>query len=167
MNKEIAFLAGPAQWKEKLITQEDPMQLHKTLGILCLIHFAWRFSMVGADSDMGFKTYPHLTIPAICLHLLLSLSSLEFKIPEKRIKEGSRIWPEYRYCNEIEMLFYVTLLLRLLTRISQNQKNSPAFQSPQVSEISDFDWLNYLETSESSVIVYISTSHFFRMHFAA
>jgi hypothetical protein len=115
MNKEFAFLAGPAQWKEKLITQEDPMHLHKTLGILCLVHFAWRFSMVGADSDMGFKTYPRLTIPAICLHLLLSLSSIEFKIPAKRIKEGSRIWPEYRYCTKIEWLLYQISLLRLLT----------------------------------------------------
>ena len=29
-------------------------------------------------------------------HALLSASSLIFRIPKRRIKEGSRIWPEYR-----------------------------------------------------------------------
>lgn len=71
------------------------MHLHKTLGILCLLSFIWRMTQIN-DSDMGFQTKPYLTIPTLCLHLTLSLSSLEFKIPFRRIKEGSRIWPEYR-----------------------------------------------------------------------
>lgn len=45
---------------------------------------------------MGFRSRPRWTVPTLLLHLALSLSSLEFRIPSQRIKEGSRIWPEYR-----------------------------------------------------------------------
>jgi hypothetical protein len=48
------------------------------------------------DTDMGFATHPQFTIPTLILHLALNVSSFEFKIPHRRIKEGSRIWPEYR-----------------------------------------------------------------------
>ena len=81
-------------WKQKLFTTEDPIHLHKTLGILCLLSFTYRFSQVGAD--MGFASHPSFTIPTVILHLLLNLSSFQFRIPAKRIKEGTRIWPEYR-----------------------------------------------------------------------
>jgi hypothetical protein len=73
----------------------QPMHLHKTLGILCLLSFLWRMTQIN-DTDMGFQTKPYLTIPTLCLHLALSVSSLAFKIPFRRIKEGSRIWPQYR-----------------------------------------------------------------------
>jgi len=51
--------------------------------------------MIGV-SDMGFRTHPNCTVPTLLLHLALSASSFEFKIPIVRIREGSRIWPEYR-----------------------------------------------------------------------
>jgi hypothetical protein len=51
--------------------------------------------MIG-ESDLGFKTHPEWTIPTILIHLALTLSSVQFKIPAKRIKSGDRIWPEYR-----------------------------------------------------------------------
>lgn len=46
---------------------------------------------------MGFRSHPQLTVPTLLLHLLLNLTSFIFAIPQRRIKEGSRIWPEYRY----------------------------------------------------------------------
>lgn len=95
-SKEFWVTAGKAQWKERLVTKEDPTHIHKALGIACLISFIWRTTQISASADMGFQSKPYLTIPTLCLHLALSLSSLEFKIPYKRIKEGSRIWPEYR-----------------------------------------------------------------------
>ncbi|KAJ1459636.1 hypothetical protein M885DRAFT_510802 [Pelagophyceae sp. CCMP2097] len=77
-----------------LLTHEDPQHVHKVLGMSCLLHFLWRFSGVGA-SDMRFA--PSIaTLASVALHALLSVSSLIFKIPTKRIAEGSRIWPEYR-----------------------------------------------------------------------
>jgi hypothetical protein len=45
---------------------------------------------------MGFRSHPQLTVPTLLLHLLLNLTSFVFSIPHRRIKEGSRIWPEYR-----------------------------------------------------------------------
>jgi len=44
---------------------------------------------------MGFKA-SGLTAMLIACHTMLSVSSLIFKIPKVRIKEGSRIWPEFR-----------------------------------------------------------------------
>lgn len=81
-------------WKERLLTTEDPMHVHKVLGLLCLTSFIWRLSQAYSDSDMGFQTYPQWTIPTILLHWSLTLSSFVFAIPAKRIKSGDRIWPE-------------------------------------------------------------------------
>ena len=83
---------------EKLITKEDPLFVHKTLGVLVLTSYAWRFSHIWSDmeSDLGFSTLAAWTLPTLFLHLCLNLSSFEFVIPKQRIKNGGRIWPEYR-----------------------------------------------------------------------
>lgn len=83
-------------WQEKLITKEDVFHHHKVIGILVLIIMLVRFAMVGKDSDMGFLSHPQFTVPTILLHFLLNLSSFQFRIPARRIKDGGRIWPEYR-----------------------------------------------------------------------
>jgi hypothetical protein len=88
-------LTGVAAWKKQMITKEDPIHVHKTLGILCMLSYIFRIVQTGPN-DMGFVTFPALTMPTIVLHLLLNLSALEFKIPQKRISSGYRIWPEYR-----------------------------------------------------------------------
>lgn len=88
-------LTGLSAWKQQLITKEDPMHIHKTLGILCMISYIFRVIQIG-PSDMGFATFPSLTMPTIILHLLLNITSLVFKIPSRRISSGYRIWPEYR-----------------------------------------------------------------------
>lgn len=77
-----------------LFTKEDTFNLHKVLGVSCLIHFLYRFAFVGA-ADMNFGPTSG-TMSCILLHTTLSVSSLIFRIPTKRIAEGSRIWPEYR-----------------------------------------------------------------------
>jgi hypothetical protein len=88
-------LTGFAAWKKQLITHEDPLHIHKTLGIACMLSYLFRLAQTGPN-DMGFVTYPMLTVPTIILHLLLNLTSLVFKIPSRRISSGYRIWPEYR-----------------------------------------------------------------------
>jgi hypothetical protein len=93
--ENFAIVADAGEWKRQLITKEDPTHLHKTLGIACLLSFIWRFCHIG-PSDMAFKSHPHLTYPTLFLHLLLTVSAFTFKIPKKRIKDGTRIWPEYR-----------------------------------------------------------------------
>ena len=46
-------------------------------------------------TSIGFVA-SKFTLVSIVWHLLLSVSSLIFKIPHARIKSGYRIWPEYR-----------------------------------------------------------------------
>jgi hypothetical protein len=86
-------VAGLSEWKKQLITKEDPMHLHKSLGILCVLSYLFRLVQTG-ETDMGFATMTAWTIPTVLLHLALNVSALEFKIPNKRISSGYRIWPE-------------------------------------------------------------------------
>jgi len=79
----------------KLATKEDKHHVHKTLGVLALVHFLYRFSW---PSGMGFDTQP-LSWTAACLsvHLLLSCSSLLFRVHPKRGKsDRPMIWSEFR-----------------------------------------------------------------------
>ena len=96
------------EWVRKLFTKEDRHFLHKMCGFYCLVHYGYRFAhtefvTVGKESktmgDMGFggvEAGSWTTCASLLPHLLLSISSLIFSIPRKRISEGSRIWPEYR-----------------------------------------------------------------------
>merc|ERR1719311_1055753 len=82
--------------KNRLMTREDGRyyHFHKTLGLSCLASFAYRMANAGA-ADMRFGS-SWQTLATLLLHATLSVSSLIFTIPIRRIKEGSRIWPEYR-----------------------------------------------------------------------
>ncbi|KAL1526850.1 hypothetical protein AB1Y20_015542 [Prymnesium parvum] len=93
----------------KLFTTEDKFNFHKTLGIFCLLHFAFRFAQVG-ERDMGF-TSSKATLVCIAVHTLLSVSSLIFKIPYKRIASGYRIWPEYRLHSIVFALRSLSMML--------------------------------------------------------
>lgn len=93
----------------KLFTSEDAFNLHKTLGIFCLLHFIFRFAQVG-ETDMGFNT-SLATLMSIAAHTLLSVSSLIFKIPSKRIASGYRIWPEYRLHSIVFALRSLSMML--------------------------------------------------------
>jgi len=77
----------------KLFSHEDSTNVHKLLGFSCLFHFLLRCAFL--LDDMGFNA-SLLTPASIMMHAGLSVSSLIFNIPKVRIKEGSRIWPEFR-----------------------------------------------------------------------
>lgn len=94
MEKSIITLCSNVQ--AKLFTKEDFLHIHKLLGVSVLMSFLWRFSLIGS-SDMGFATAPQLTMPTLLLHFALNVSAFHFTIPTRRISEGSRIWPEYRW----------------------------------------------------------------------
>lgn len=79
---------------DKLFTREDTFNVHKIFGFSCLASFIYRFSQAGIK-DGGFGPHPG-TVVFIVLHLCLNLSSFIFYIPQRRIKSGDRIWPEYR-----------------------------------------------------------------------
>lgn len=80
----------------KLITKEDHYHLHKTLGILSLGHFAYRFYHL-IHGSMNFTTT--YDISYLGLHFLLSSTSLNFKIPLTRNQAGPMIYPEFRLHN--------------------------------------------------------------------
>jgi hypothetical protein len=86
--------AHPLGRLKGLMTKEDKGHVHKLLGMSALLNFLYRFAWVGS-ADMRLGATPQ-TLCVICLHAALSATSLIFKIPIRRIIEGSRIWPEYR-----------------------------------------------------------------------
>ena len=108
-----------AALRNGLFTHEDTANMHKTLGIPCLVHFLWRTLSVPFRpfDDMGFDA-SNLTLLLIVWHFLLSVSSLIFKIPKVRIKEGSRIWPEFR----LHSIVFATRSLACMTVVWMERK---------------------------------------------
>lgn len=81
----------------KLFTNEDDKQIHKTLGILALVSFLYRYFWVYPKTGtLGFDGtwFDHLTM---LLHLALSCTSLLFHVIRQRILSRPMIiWAEYR-----------------------------------------------------------------------
>ena len=81
----------------KLFTNEDNLQVHKTLGILSLISFFYRYFWVyPTTGTLGFdgSWFDHLSM---CSHIALSTSSLVFHVIRRRILNRPMIiWEEYR-----------------------------------------------------------------------
>jgi hypothetical protein len=81
----------------KLFTKEDPNRLHKTLGLLSVISFLYRylyvfpkFGSLGLQNDL-------FSWCTLLVHLLLSTSSLIFHVlPKRIINKPMIIWEEYR-----------------------------------------------------------------------
>jgi len=81
----------------KLFTNEDHAQLHKTLGLLSVVSFLYRYFYVyPTTGTLGFdgRFIDHLTM---AIHMALSSSSLIFHVLSYRlIKRPMIIWEEYR-----------------------------------------------------------------------
>jgi cytochrome b involved in lipid metabolism len=97
---------SPPRWRRKLFTKEDPIGVHKYLGVFCLLHFGFRFlQMYFGDPSAGFGSRLGKGTrigPVLCLlpHVLLSLSSLLFHtVPKERVVGRPMIWKEYRVHN--------------------------------------------------------------------
>lgn len=82
---------------KKLFTREDPVYLHKILGITALCSFIYRYAVVyPTTGTLGFdgSLFDWVTM---LLHLALSSSSLIFHVLLKRIPSKPMvIWHEYR-----------------------------------------------------------------------
>lgn len=81
--------------RKKLITKEDYSHIHKTLGILSVVHYAYRIHEWYTYKQITFD-HDIITLCMICIHTLLSVSSLIFHIPRVRNKMAPMIWPEFR-----------------------------------------------------------------------
>lgn len=81
---------------EALITHHESRygHIHKTLGLLAVTHYIYRFYSFLAYGTMGFGTSSALLY--ILIHAALSGTSLIFYIPSARSITSPMIWPEFR-----------------------------------------------------------------------
>ena len=81
---------------EALFTQHEARygHIHKTLGLLALTHYLYRFYNFLAYGTMGFGTSSSWVY--IISHAALSGTSLIFYIPSARSITSPMIWPEFR-----------------------------------------------------------------------
>ena len=81
----------------KLFTIEDNYNIHKTLGVLSLSNFIYRYYLLIVYNNMNFDNNSKFQIYSIVfIHSLLSLSSLIFKVPYKRHNNLPLIYKEFR-----------------------------------------------------------------------
>ena len=100
---DVTYRWRLSQLRQKLFTREDPMGIHKYLGIFCLLNFIGRhYQMLFGDpaAGLGTKGHPWFAIACLIPHLLLSLSSLIFEtVPKERVVGKPMIWQEFRVHN--------------------------------------------------------------------
>lgn len=81
----------------KLATKEDKYYLHKTMGILSILSFIYRYGFVyNYTGTLGFtgSLFDWLTLS---IHMFLAMSSLLFRVPKKRLANKPMvIYEEYR-----------------------------------------------------------------------
>ena len=82
----------------KLFTKEDPVHLHKTLGILSLASYLYRYAYVyPTEGELGFTDHDLRDWLGFGIHVALSTSSLIFTVILHRILDKPTIiWEEYR-----------------------------------------------------------------------
>lgn len=78
----------------RLITNHDYFHLHKIVGTVALVHFAYQYgTLLWTGSFQLQTTLIHLMLP---VHTALSISSLIFYIPKIRNPVSPMIYPEFR-----------------------------------------------------------------------
>ena len=84
--------------KDRLITYEDPYHIHKTLGGLCLVNFLFRYAVcLPRFGSLGYEHVTMFNTTTIMCHMLLSSSSLIFKVLRHRLpKNPLLLYEEYR-----------------------------------------------------------------------
>jgi len=81
----------------KLVTREDSYHLHKTLGVISLLNFVYRYAYVyPMTGTLGFDGRL-VDWNVMAIHTLLAVSASSFKVQSKRIKTKPLIiYEEYR-----------------------------------------------------------------------
>jgi hypothetical protein len=85
---------------ESLFTFHDKFNIHKTLGMFCLVNYNLRlYYKIIYDQMFSNNIYIKFTFPII--HLSLSLSSFIFNVPSYRFNSKIIIWKELQLHNII------------------------------------------------------------------
>lgn len=98
----------------KLITKEDTMHIHKTLGVICLANYGYRYYLLFTTGSMHLNNSNACVM--MCIHGLLSVSSLIYRIPSKRNRLAPMIYPEFR---EHSILFVIRSIICFFLRYYQ------------------------------------------------
>jgi len=127
---ENTFRRRLSRIRHKLFTHEDPIGIHKYLGIFSLLNFIVRYrQMLFGDPAAGLGTRGHPWFSILCLipHLLLSVSSLIFDtVPRERVVGKPMIWQEFRVHN---ILFGArSVLTALATALAIKWGNGPTIR---------------------------------------
>lgn len=104
----------------KLFTHEDKFGIHKLLGFTSLISNLCCFVVSPLFKYSYLQKRNLFSFLIILIHLLLSGSSLIFKLPNKRNRSYTIIWPEFRIHSII--FAYRTLLVMLVCWFDLNKK---------------------------------------------
>ena len=86
----------------RLLTKADPFHFHKSVGLACLFHFAYRFYCL-CNFGVAFPVSESgwVTLLSCSLHLLLHMTSFVFHLPKKRNFNKPMLWPEFRVHNAV------------------------------------------------------------------
>jgi hypothetical protein len=81
----------------KLFTSEDKFNIHKTLGIICLSNFVYRYTYWFIYGTLGYETYTFMNTFTMGAHMALSSTSLFFHVLSRRMKTKPLIiYKEYQ-----------------------------------------------------------------------
>lgn len=96
--EEIPRMSFLEHAKKKLITSEDPYHLHKTLGIISLVNYFYRYFYVWVFNwNLGYMDFSYFNLFTLLCHLALTTSSLVFHVlPHRNVREPLVIYEEYR-----------------------------------------------------------------------
>jgi len=98
-----------------LITKHDPYHVHKTLGLLGLLHFIYRFFFSLWAGNSLTDGRQDLVFLGIFVHAGLSLTSLLLPLPKKRMFTKPMIWPEFRLHNIVFALRHIVATLLIVS----------------------------------------------------
>lgn len=79
----------------KLITKEDSTNIHKILGVTCLLNFIYQFAYLFMTGNMNLQNNPYTPL-LMSVHGLLGISSFIFHVPLRRHNGLPMIYKESR-----------------------------------------------------------------------
>lgn len=102
----------------RLFTHEDAhfYHAHKVLGMLILVHFMYRLGCIAFYGNSSFDN-SYMTLLWIWMHMLLHISSFQFKLSPRRNHAYNIIWPEMRWHT---MIFAYRTLAAMLIQYFTN-----------------------------------------------
>eukprot|EP00434_Breviolum_minutum_P044550 symbB.v1.2.039800.t1/scaffold6792.1/size15526/3 len=84
----------------KLLSHHDRYHSHAILGLLALLHFAYRFYQILIEGRETFST-SYWSAASLLIHVFLHVLSFQFELPRNRIWTKPMIWREFRVHNAI------------------------------------------------------------------